>query len=300
MERACLPALRAVAMLEHATSARALRSPLLLIEDPYQQVNPENPFHVALGDAIVHDRLRAVHRVLEVHDDRVKIVLDEWNTWIIEYSKNPEYFSAEELASPARVILVLNDPLDESPDLIFQGVITQLLFDRLPLMKGNYRKAFDEGSARLRAAVKEKAKESEALRQRLAQMSDEELDYQIHETVKLRITWILKIRFYERNVRHHPELLFAHLDNPRHATVLDSLAALDAAPLVAEGQADFDTALRAEFVAFYSQNISQHLDPEVVHAVWPIPLSGLWESSMLFPDMLQPSPVGLRATMPTS
>jgi len=299
VERVCLTAWKAAAMPDHETTSAAVSLPLLLIEDPYHQVNPHSPFPLVHSDWHVHERLKAVHRVLEVHNDRVKIILDEWNTWVVEYSKNPELFSEGELAGPARIILVLKSPLDENPELLLQGVITQLLFDRLPLMKGHFRKAFDEGSARLLAVVKEKAEGNEPLRERLAGMSDEDLDYQIHETVKLRITWILKIRFYRTYVRRYPDLRRAHLNNPRHAEVLDNLETHDSAS-AGDTKFDFDKVLLEEFVGFYSHSISQHLDPEIVQAVWHIPLSGLWESSMLMPDQLQPAPSAIQAAYPAN
>lgn len=247
----------------------------LAIGDPLRQVNEEKPFSLALSDDTVHERFQAIHRSLEADKDRVKVVLDEWNTWVIYYSQHPEHFTAVEVLSPARLIFVLQHPLDENPELMFQGVITQILFDRLPRMKGNYEKVFIEGTKRLLNVVKEELPSTP--------LSDVELAYQIHETVKLRMTWIQKVRFYASYIRANPWLASARLNQGQN--ILAELEKLDGDY---QDSGKYDQELLRHFLAFYSHNISQHLEPEVVNAVWHVPLSGLWESSLLFPNWLEP------------
>jgi len=281
VERICLKVARQASYFA-ITATVTVQVPHLRIEDPHEQLNHAEPLPIALGDVLTSERLKAVHRSLEAENERIKIVVDEWNTWILRYSEHPERFTEEEKADPARITLILQHPLDESPDLMVQGIITQLLFDRLRYMKGNFQRAFDEGTKNLIESVHAAAARSPELRARLMTLTEEQLAWQIHETVKLRCAWVLKVRFYTEYLASHPRLRDSRLPQPEDRA-MDRLARLEP-----QNDGKFDLELFKEFVAFYSKNESQHLDPEIVSAVWGVPLAGLWEISMIMPDLLQP------------
>ncbi len=247
-------------------SARVLTCPeTLAFTDPHGQLSADQPLSLALSDSTVQDRLKALNRSLEAEGEQIEVDVDEWNIWVRTTPHD---------GRPARLTIHFGQPLDEHPELIFHGILTQLLFDRMHLMKGMFAAAKEDTLKKVVAAVRASG---------LTNLDDAEIRREAHEVFKLRMAWILKVRFYEQYVKQNPWLREARLSRPGARRVIERLAQEDEF-----SQSDFDRDLLEEFTAFYSKNISQHLEPELIRLIWVQPLPGMWELSMTVPSMMQP------------
>lgn len=247
-----------------------------------------NPFPVAVADPDVHRRLEVITSSLVANDERIKVYVDEWNTWIVKASNQPHLFTPEELASPTRFSLIFLHPVDEHPELIFHGVVTQVLFDCFHHLPGNFQKSWNTGMTGTMAFLEEARLHDPQLEKTLTQFGEQETRRQIEEILKLRIAWILKFRFYTEKIQRHPVLASAPLPPPHGESprMLENMATLENTP---NSEVAFGKKLLEEFVKFYSQNQSQRLSPHLIRAVWEQPLPGLWESPIVFPSMIPAS-----------
>lgn len=251
------------------------------VSDPHHQTSSFQPFRRALSDPQVNDRIRLLHASLEARGERLKVRVDRWNIWVEEASKKPSAFTPEELAGPARLFVELAAPLDESPDLSFHGIVSRLFFDELEFMNPNYLRAMNSGLTTTMAELREKSKTDPALAKTLAETSEGDVRQQIHDVFKLRATWILKAGFYYRHVLESGERPMVPPSKDSHSDIIERVAQL-------YGHADnaFDQKIKSEFVKFYSTNVSQRLDANIILGVWDMPLPGMWESSLTSPSFV--------------
>jgi len=258
------------------------RAPIPLnIGDPHAQLKGERPFSVIEKDGLVPQRLELVNAVLESKDDRVKVFVDRWNTLVVKASAHPEYFSREELDSPARISIVFLHPLDENPQIALQGITSQLMFDCMHDLPGPFQKLWrDQMAANMRSLNAKKADHPE-LAQVLRALGPLETERQIEEVAKLRTAWLQKFDFYSKRVNQFPELRNSAIPpekadgKTKHDLLVET-----------EGTPTHDELMLNEFLAFYGSSSSQNLDPILVREAWRFQLPPLWESPMAAPSLV--------------